>query len=78
MSSKAKRSRSKQVREHQLDPEIRRQQWTRKPQTQVVMNKKAEQRRNMCRTSGHDEGAVFMWIISHLTQSFPIRLICQT
>jgi len=32
--------------------------WTRKPHTQVVINKKAEQRRTFCRRGGTD-GAVF-------------------
>ncbi|MBD3921484.1 hypothetical protein H8B09_22140 [Paenibacillus sp. PR3] len=34
-----------------------RNEWTRKPQTQVVTNRKAEQRRTWCR-KGIDDGAV--------------------
>lgn len=34
--------------------------WTRKPHTQVVMNKKAEQRRTFCRKGGTD-GAVYLY-----------------
>ena len=60
MSSKAQRNRRKLEREHKLNPEISRQQWIRKPQTQVVMNKKAEQRRSMCRKYGHDDSAVLL------------------
>ena len=33
--------------------------WTRKPHTQVVINKKAEQRRTFCRKGGTD-GAVYL------------------
>ncbi|GIO29079.1 MULTISPECIES: hypothetical protein [Paenibacillus] len=33
--------------------------WNRKPMTQVVMNKKAEQRRTWCR-KGTDDGAFFI------------------
>jgi hypothetical protein len=34
-----------------------RNEWSRKPQTQVIKNKKAEQRRTWCR-KGIDDGAV--------------------
>ncbi|WP_020616550.1 hypothetical protein [Paenibacillus daejeonensis] len=34
--------------------------WTRKPHTQVVINKKAEQRRTFCRKGGTD-GAVYLY-----------------
>lgn len=60
MSSKAQRERKKLERENKLNPEIRRQQWSRKPQTQVVMNKKAEQRRSQCRKKWQDDGAVLL------------------
>ncbi|MWV42432.1 hypothetical protein GRF59_02200 [Paenibacillus sp. HJL G12] len=33
--------------------------WSRKPMTQVVANKKAEQRRAWCR-KGTDDGAIFL------------------
>ncbi|MFB9275339.1 hypothetical protein [Cohnella cellulosilytica] len=42
-----------------IDPELNRIRWHRKPQTQVVMNKKAEQRRTQCRRKGSREGADF-------------------
>jgi hypothetical protein len=35
-------------------------QWHRKPQTQVVQNKKAEQRRTQCRHKGSRDGADFV------------------
>jgi hypothetical protein len=35
-------------------------QWHRKPQTQVVQNKKAEQRRTQCRRNGSRDGADFV------------------
>ena len=34
--------------------------WTRKPQTQIVRNRKAEQRRSWCR-KGTDDGAVLLF-----------------
>ncbi len=46
-----------------------RNQWTRKPQTQVTPNRKAEQRRMWCR-KGHDDGAVF--VFSALLKLFPV------
>ena len=61
MSSKAQRDRRKRVREHKLNPEVSRQHWSRKPLTQVVTNKKAEQRRLKCRREGHDDGAVYLY-----------------
>lgn len=39
--------------------------WNRKPMTQVVANKKAEQRRSWCR-KGTDDGAIFLTV-----ESFP-------
>ncbi|ACV58162.1 hypothetical protein Aaci_1129 [Alicyclobacillus acidocaldarius subsp. acidocaldarius DSM 446] len=47
--SKARNRRAKRVREGGLDPTISRGTWLRKPQTQVVPNKKAENRRAACR-----------------------------
>ncbi|MCG7409670.1 hypothetical protein MH117_19890 [Paenibacillus sp. ACRRX] len=61
MSSKTKRSRQKLERENKLNPELSRQAWQRKPMTQVVPNKKAEQRRSMCRSKWHDDGAVVIF-----------------
>ena len=55
MASKAKRRRAKQLRERGADPTLRRQTWTRKPQTQIVNNAKAEQRRSWCRDNRHQE-----------------------
>lgn len=55
--SKAKRARRRHEREGELSPEISRGQWHRKPQTQVVMNKKADQRRTQCRHPGSRDGA---------------------
>lgn len=60
MSSKSQRQRKKLERENKLNPEIKRQQWNRKPQTQVVINKKAEQRRSQCRKKWHDDSAVLL------------------
>lgn len=60
MSSKAQRQRKKLERENKLNPEIKRQQWNRKPQTQVVINKKAEQRRSQCRKKSHHDSAVLL------------------
>lgn len=37
--------------------DVTRKTWERKPITQIVRNKKAEQRRTMCR-KGHTDGAV--------------------
>jgi hypothetical protein len=54
---KTKSSRAQSIPQHRLD--VSRQQWTRKPQTQVVTNKKAEQRRTMCRKKGIPDGAVY-------------------
>jgi len=55
--SKAKKARLKQERAGELNPEIVRGQWHRKPQTQVVLNKKADQRRTQCRHTGSRDGA---------------------
>ena len=58
MASKAKRRREKQLRERGADPTLRRQTWERKPQTHIVNNAKAEQRRSWCRDNRHG-GDVF-------------------
>jgi len=46
---KARNRRAKRIREGGLDPSISRHRWSRKSQTQVVPNKKAEIRRVACR-----------------------------
>ncbi|WP_096182161.1 hypothetical protein [Effusibacillus lacus] len=56
--SKAKRSRLKKVREGSLDPTLHRNVWNRKPQTQIVNNRKAEERRSFCRKK-HEDGALY-------------------
>ncbi|MBR2568784.1 MAG: hypothetical protein IKE34_06320 [Paenibacillus sp.] len=66
MSHKAKRDRRKLEREHARNPEMRRNVWQRKPFTQAVPNKKAEQRRSMCRKKRHDDGAVFRIMLQSL------------
>ncbi len=53
-----KPSKPQAIPQHRLD--ATRQQWTRKPQTQVVINKKAEQRRTMCRNKGIPDGAIYL------------------
>lgn len=45
--------------QHELDRN--RGVWKRKPMTQVVINKKAEQRRTMCRKKGTTDGAVVVY-----------------
>ncbi|MFS0722535.1 hypothetical protein [Paenibacillus sp. 1P07SE] len=42
--------------------------WTRKPHTQVVINKKAEQRRTFCRKGGTD-GAVLCFQVYNVHSS---------
>ena len=69
--SKAKRARRKQEREGDLNPEIGRGHWHRKPQTQVVMNKKADQRRTQCRHPGSRDGADSM--LERLRKRIPSR-----
>ncbi|MBB6734300.1 hypothetical protein [Cohnella zeiphila] len=59
--SKSKRSRLKAARAGDLNPEIGRGQWQRKPETQVQPNRKAEQRRSQCRRQGSREGADFFY-----------------
>lgn len=57
--SQSLRHRRKRIREGKADPALQRQQWMRKPQTQVVQNKKAENRRTYCRKGSEDGGFVF-------------------
>ncbi|WP_240703020.1 hypothetical protein [Cohnella luojiensis] len=58
--SKSKQHRRKIERSGLNNPEISRNQWHRKPHTQVVQNKKAEQRRTQCRLRGSRDGADFL------------------
>lgn len=58
--SKSKQLRRKLARSGRNNPEISRSWWQRKPQTQVVQNKKAEQRRTLCRQKGSRDGADFL------------------
>jgi hypothetical protein len=58
--SKSKQQRRKSERAGKLNPETSRNQWHRKPQTQIVLNKKAEQRRTLCRQQGSRDGADFL------------------
>ncbi|RED56833.1 hypothetical protein [Cohnella lupini] len=59
-SSKSKQYRRKTEKAGLNNPEIGRNHWHRKPQTQVVGNKKAEQRRTQCRNKGRSDGAYFL------------------
>jgi hypothetical protein len=61
--SQSKSNRLKAERSGLINPEISRNQWHRKPQTQVLRNMKAEQRRSLCRNKGMDEGAVYFPIM---------------
>jgi len=58
-NAKAKKRKSKAGQAGRIEPDLQRVLWRRKPQTQVVMNKKAEQRRTQCRRKGSREGADF-------------------
>ncbi len=68
---KSKSSKAQAIPQHRLDAS--RQQWTRKPQTQIVINKKAEQRRTMCRKKGIPDGAVFISYRPVIGPAFKIR-----
>lgn len=57
--TRAKQSRQKRVREGHMDPAVKRKMWERKPMTQVVPNRKKEERRTYCRKGGQD--GVFLW-----------------
>ena len=57
--SQSSRQRHKRIREGKPDPAIQRQEWMRKPQTQVVPNRKAENRRTYCRRGSEDGGLIF-------------------
>jgi hypothetical protein len=48
--STAQKQRDKAIREGKLDPSIKRNEWHRKPQTQVVRNERKHQSQNACRT----------------------------
>ncbi|MCY9516856.1 hypothetical protein [Paenibacillus apiarius] len=67
--SKPKRARQKAERAGHMNPELIRNCWMRKPRTQIVPNKKAEQRRKLCR-KGIDDGAVFIF-------PAPLPLLCM-
>lgn len=56
---RAKKMRKKKIREGHLDPIIKRNVWNRKPMTQVVPNRKKEERRTFCRKKGEDGVFVF-------------------
>lgn len=58
--SKAKQLRRRMERSGLNNPEMSRVQWQRKPHTQIVQNKKAEQRRTHCRKKGSRDGADFI------------------
>ncbi len=66
--SKTKQQRGKTERAGLNNPEISRSHWHRKPCTQVVQNKKAEQRRTHCRHKGSRDGADFF-------NSYPVRSV---
>ncbi len=57
--SHSSRQRRKRIREGKPDTAGLRLQWHRKPQTQVVSNKKAENRRIYCRKGREDGGFDF-------------------
>jgi len=63
--SKTKQKRLKAERAGLFNPELNRGQWHRKPLTQVVQNKIAEQRRTQCRTRGSRDGADFFDVSSY-------------
>ncbi|TJY42186.1 hypothetical protein E5161_09255 [Cohnella pontilimi] len=63
-NSKTKKARLRAERAGHLNPDIVRGEWSRKPQTQVVPNVKAEQRRSQCRRKGSREGADLFRTIS--------------
>ncbi len=66
--SHTKKRKKEAMQAGRIDPELNRLHWHRKPQTQVVMNKKAEQRRTQCRRKGSREGADFFVAISLLRE----------
>ena len=51
------------MREGRPDPTLFRNEWNRKPQTQVVPNRKAEQRRSCCRNRSEDGAVSFAAVI---------------
>ncbi|RJG17758.1 hypothetical protein [Paenibacillus thiaminolyticus] len=70
--SKAKRQRRKIERSGGINPDIVRNTWTRKPHTQIVPNKKAEQRRMACRKG---RGAVPYFPAASCSTRFRFRSI---
>ncbi|PZD95636.1 hypothetical protein DNH61_14045 [Paenibacillus sambharensis] len=58
MSRKRSKPAASHPQQHKLDHT--RTSWTRKPQTQIVPNKKAEQRRMRCRRGNTDGAVLFM------------------
>ncbi len=74
MAGKTKRDRMKRIRESGADPTILRQTWARKPQTQIVKNVKAEQRRSWCRDKRH-EGDVFLLRCKARPTKAPVAIV---
>ncbi|RUS45226.1 hypothetical protein [Cohnella sp. AR92] len=71
--SKTQKQRQKQERVGVLNPEMLRNQWQRKPLTQVQPNRKAEQRRSQCRRKGRSDGADFLSGQPFFPHAVPIR-----
>ncbi|RXZ81492.1 hypothetical protein EBB07_14280 [Paenibacillaceae bacterium] len=59
MAKPSKRKQGMQALQNNIDNT--RLTWNRKPQTQIVPNKKAEQRRSFCR-KGRSDDAVFLFL----------------
>jgi|GEM_PF-2215059 len=60
MTADKKRAGARSAAARQQDADRSRGAWMRKPATQIVPNKKAEQRRRACR-KGTDDGAVIRY-----------------
>ncbi|THF74947.1 hypothetical protein E6C55_23680 [Cohnella fermenti] len=60
--SNSKKSRDKQERAGTFNPERLRNEWQRKPLTQIQPNLKAQQRRSQCRRKDGSDGAAFSFI----------------
>ena len=73
--SLAKRARKKRIREGHLDPTASRQTWSRKPMSQVVPNKKAEQRRTYCRKGDWDGVCHYVSNFMMSRQIYPKHLL---
>ncbi len=69
---KVRNRRAKRIREGGLGPTIARGTWLRKPQTQVVPNKKAESRRAACRR-WQGRGDFFALQTPHRRRSFFVK-----